>query len=61
MTQQVAPDTAVPNPLAQQTKTEPTAGKETARERFIKELSTNPRFKEAPKSGTGYVIVGAKP
>jgi hypothetical protein len=32
----------------------------TAREAFMKELSQNPRFKEAGKSGEAFVIGGAK-
>jgi hypothetical protein len=37
---------------------EPTASKGTAREQAMKKISENPRFKEAPSSGTGYVIGG---
>jgi hypothetical protein len=39
---------------------EPTASKGTAREQAMKLISENPRFKEAPSSGTGYVIGGHK-
>jgi hypothetical protein len=39
---------------------EPTASKGTAREQAMKKISENPRFKEAPSSGTGYVIGGHK-
>jgi hypothetical protein len=42
-------------------KTDASASGGTAREKFIRELSSNPRFKEAPKSGQGIEIVGAKP
>ena len=38
----------------------PTANKGTAREKYMKEISENPRFKEAPKSGQGFGIVGAR-
>lgn len=31
-----------------------------ARETYLKALAENPRFKEAPKSGQGTVIVGAR-
>jgi hypothetical protein len=33
----------------------------TASEIFQWELATNPRCKEAPKTGQGFIIVGAKP
>ena len=33
----------------------------TKRAELMKKLSSNPRFKEAKKSGRGYVIPGAKP
>jgi hypothetical protein len=39
---------------------EPTASKGTAREQAMKKISENPRFKEAPGFGTGYVIGGHK-
>jgi hypothetical protein len=42
-------------------KTEPTASKETTRDIYTKLASQNPRFKEAPKSGKGFVIGGVKP
>jgi hypothetical protein len=46
----------------QQNATEDEAKQEpTVRELFMKAISGNPRFKEAPKSGKGFVIVGAKP
>lgn len=32
--------------------------KETARDKFMKELATNPKCREAPKAGTGLVIGG---
>jgi hypothetical protein len=41
--------------------TEPTAGKETVHELFMKKISGNPRFRAAKKSGKGFVIGGAKP
>ena len=34
--------------------------KETAREAAERLIRTDPRFKEAPKAGTGFVIGGAK-
>ena len=34
---------------------------QTAREAYMKELSENPRFEKAPKSGQTFGIVGAKP
>jgi len=33
----------------------------TAGEKFQGELAINPRCKEAPKTGQGFIIVGAKP
>jgi len=41
-------------------RTERTASNGTAREQAMKKISENPRFKEAPSSGTGYVIGGQK-
>src|ERR1700731_1257025 len=32
----------------------------TARENFQRELATNPQFKEAPRTGQGFVILGAR-
>jgi hypothetical protein len=32
----------------------------TARERYAEELAKNPRFKEAPKTGKGFIISGAQ-
>jgi hypothetical protein len=49
------------NNQAEQEKSPASAPNETARERFMKELSTNPRLKEGPKTGTGYIIGGMKP
>jgi hypothetical protein len=40
---------------------EPTAMKETIRERIMREISQNPRWSEAKPSGQGFVIVGARP
>ncbi|WP_079601626.1 TY-Chap domain-containing protein [Bradyrhizobium erythrophlei] len=40
---------------------EPTAAKETIRERIMREISQNPRWSEAKPSGQGFVIVGARP
>jgi len=37
-----------------------TASNGTAREQAMKKISANPRFKEAPSSGIGYVIGGHK-
>jgi hypothetical protein len=34
--------------------------KETAREAAMRLLATNPRWKEAPKTGEGFVILGAR-
>jgi len=31
------------------------------RDEFLTKLSADPRFKEAPKSGQAYIIVGHKP
>ena len=33
----------------------------TARDRFQRELATNPQCKEAPKTGQAIIIIGAKP
>ena len=41
-------------------RTERTASNGTAREQAMKKISEDPRFKEAPSSGTGYVIGGHK-
>jgi hypothetical protein len=60
MTQKSVAGPAKPTSSAPQKKTTPTASKGTAREAFMKELSQNPRFKEAGKSGEAFVIVGAK-
>jgi hypothetical protein len=38
-----------------------TAQRPTARERFLQELATNPRLKEAPNTGQGFVFLGYKP
>lgn len=38
-----------------------TASKGTARDKYTKELSENPRWQEAPQSGQATVIVGARP
>jgi hypothetical protein len=35
--------------------------KETAPEKYTRELSTNPQWQEAPKSGQTFAIVGARP
>jgi hypothetical protein len=40
--------------------TEPTAMRETVRERIKGEIRTNPRWSEAKPSGKGFVIVGAR-
>jgi hypothetical protein len=40
---------------------EPSAKRETGREGVTKEISENPRWSEAPNSGQGFVIVGARP
>jgi hypothetical protein len=40
---------------------EATAPKETARERALKILSTNPKWKEVPASGEIFTIGGARP
>ena len=34
--------------------------RQSARDVYLHEIATNPRFKEAPKSGTAYVILGAR-
>jgi hypothetical protein len=49
-----------PNSSAPTNKTEPAAGKETARDKATRLLSTNPQFKLAPNSGKGYVIPRAE-
>jgi hypothetical protein len=38
-----------------------TASSATIREQLTKEISQNPKWREAPNSGKGYVIGGAKP
>jgi hypothetical protein len=48
------------NSSAQTSKTERTESNATARDVYLKEISQNPRFKEAPKSGKGFVIARAK-
>jgi hypothetical protein len=53
--------TVAPSPSEPEKQTGPTAAKGTARERFTSELSKNPRCEEAPKSGQGFVILGARP
>ena len=45
--------------MTDETPAKPEPNKLTRDER-LKKLASNPRFKEAPKSGTGVVIVGAK-
>jgi hypothetical protein len=37
-----------------------TTERPTAREKFRRELATNPQFKEAPRTGQGFVILGAR-
>jgi hypothetical protein len=32
---------------------------QTARDKYREAMARNPRFKEAPKSGRGFVIIGA--
>lgn len=44
----------------QRSKKEVIAGKERAREAGMRLLSTNSRFRQAPKSGRGVVILGAR-
>jgi hypothetical protein len=39
---------------------EPTGKKETVREKAMKLVSTNPRFKLAPNTGQGFIILGAR-
>jgi hypothetical protein len=39
---------------------EPTASKETTREKYMKTISENPRWSEAKPSGQGFVIGGAR-
>jgi hypothetical protein len=38
----------------------PNATKQTVRDRYAEEMAKNPRFKEAPKTGKGFVIGGVK-
>jgi hypothetical protein len=40
---------------------EPTASKETVREKYMKTISENPKWSTAKPSGKGYVIGGARP
>ena len=35
--------------------------RQSARDVYLHEIATNPRFREAPKSGAAYVILGARP
>jgi hypothetical protein len=42
------------------TTPKPNAPKQTARERYAEELAMNPRCKEAPKTGRGFIIGGVK-
>jgi hypothetical protein len=38
-----------------------TTQRPTAADRFQRALETNPQYQEAPKTGQGFIIVGAKP
>jgi hypothetical protein len=50
------------NPVTAEENTSPTEedNSETLRERFMKQISGDPQFQEAEKSGKAYVIGGAK-
>jgi hypothetical protein len=52
-----------PTSTAAENSSAPTeeADNETLREAFMKQISGDPRFKEAKKSGKAYVVIGAKP
>ena len=53
---------AAPNLSATRAKqAAPTESSESAADKYMKELSTNPRFPEAPKTGQTFGIVGARP
>jgi hypothetical protein len=60
MTEKSKPNQAAPNSSSPEKEAEPTASKMTALEKFMKALSEDPRCKEGPKSGQGFVIGGAK-
>jgi hypothetical protein len=45
---------------APSSKTAPTASSETTRERYMKEISANPKWRDTTKSGNGFVIGGVK-
>jgi len=52
---------AVHNPPNAEAERKDIAPSETAREKFMRAISGNPRFQEAKPSGRGFTIVGAKP
>jgi hypothetical protein len=60
MAQNPTPNSAEQNSSELRSNPEQTESSGTAREAYMKESLRNPRFKEAPKSGKGFVIVGAK-
>ena len=49
------------NSLALQKRTAQIASEGTAREKYMKSISENPRFRLLPKSGETLTIVGARP
>jgi hypothetical protein len=49
----------MPSNATAESKTAATASSTITHERLMKKLSANPRFKEAPKSGEAFTIVGA--
>jgi hypothetical protein len=50
---------ASPNPVTAEENSSPTEeASETLREKFMKEISGDPRFKEAKQSGKAFVIGG---
>ena len=61
MAQKSRSSTAAPNPSATRKAPAPPESKETVRERYTRILSTNPRWHEAPKSGTTFIIGGVRP
>ena len=54
-------NTGAPGSSENEKSAEPTAVKETIRERIMREMAQNPRWSEAKPSGQGFVIIGARP
>ena len=50
-----------PTPATEPKNEKKTPEKQTARDRYRDLIATNPQFKEAPKSGQGFIIGVARP